>query len=215
MLGATLGVGLLCAPWANGGVIFFDNVTVAGTAWNTAGLGQPGDSASAAQTFRTGSDGNYAITKVTMMLAPYLSGNLTVSLQADNVNMPGAVLATIFSGPGPSLSGLTAYSWSALNIPLSPNTQYWIAADLPDYPNGVQWAYDQNSVQPAGQVLQPMRNVYSAGAAHDPNWTRVWDDGALGLEVEGVPEPQVWVSSLLVMGAVGGYVIRRRRTAAV
>jgi len=199
-------------------LVFFDNVTIGGTSWNNTGMGQPGVSPSAAQAFKTGSDGGYAITKVTMMLAPFVTaaGNLTVRLEADNAGLPGSVLSTIFSGPGPTLSGLTAFSWSALNIPLSPNTQYWIAADLPNYPDGVLWAWDQNNVQPAVQVLQPLSNAYANdGVSHDPNWKQVFQDGPLGLEVEGVPEPQVWATSLLVLGGVAGHVIRRRRAAAV
>ncbi len=152
-----------------------------------------------ADSFSTGANAGIVLTQVTALLksdSAEVVGDLLVSLRADGVAGPGALIATLgtLSSAAVSTSDFAAYTFKpAAGVQLAANTTYWVQLEAVGA-NAIEWSWSQDLSGPgvAGGSNYSATLGLSTNAAAAPY--------QLSVAVQAVPEP---ASIALMLGGVG------------
>lgn len=160
-----------------------------------------------ADSFRTGAQADVVLTRVTALLkndSADVVGDLRVTLRADGVSGPGALLASLgtLSSAAVSTANFAAYAFTpSTRIALAADTTYWIAIEAVG-PNAVEWSWsgDLSGTGVAGGANYNGLFGVSPNTAFAPY--------QLSVAVQAVPEP---ATLALMLGGLGLVAAARRR----
>lgn len=152
--------------------------------------------------------GNYSSTLLNVQLLIQLDGqvNPMVWLYKDQAGAPGTAVGSLALAQPPSGPGLATVLFSGQNLPLAPNSTYWIVGQ--SLSGSWEWAYTGSNVG-SGPGFQHTWGVSQDGG----NWF-VSDIEPMIMSVQdagpATPEPGTFV--LLGVGALGLSLVKRRKT---
>ncbi len=191
LLSLLIAFGLACAAGsARADTIIFDNL-------NNSNNGFRGvtDTNWDAQRFNSDST-NLFLTSVTLNLfSSGGSGNFFLDLYSDNANQPGISLANLYTGP---TLGTGDILFSNLNLPLSPNTNYWLVlGDTTGSTLSLSWGVT-TTLTGTGSGFQTTAALTTDSGM---NWF-VFNNAPYRTQITAstVPEP-----TTMLLGALGGF----------
>lgn len=143
------------------------------------------------------------------------AGSIIVTLNADDSNAPGAVIATLGTLTDSEIAnGTNPFGWSGLNVPLLAGTSYWIiVSDLlgPEPPQdgvqtSVQWDAAGDGSDSVNGTNPGATYTFADGSAQAPGDPAPF---IMSVSIETVPEPATL--AILGVGLLGLGVLNRRR----